>query len=127
LLKDTLKLVQRRIALFTVYQKPETNTYAFNKLPSAREWGVNRPFDDKSNLICKPGTNEPFIVWIVGRIARSWFYDKESNPASQVSVNIVPVNDPTGNTARQLLSQLSKPAIGMYIITKLGIDNLHVL
>jgi hypothetical protein len=97
---------------FSHYEKSSAYTYPIDKLPKDREWGVSHPFDDKSMLLCKPGFNEPYVVWIVGRVSRTWFFDKESNPASQVSINIVPIHDPTGMEARHLLSALSKPAIG---------------
>jgi hypothetical protein len=90
------------------------NTYAFDNLPSAREWGVNRPFDDKSTNLCKPGTNEPYTIWFVGRVSRTWFFDRESNPAAQIALNFLPVNDATGAAAQQLLCMLSKPAIGEF-------------
>ena len=97
--------------MFNNYEKLVANTYAFNKLPIAKDWGVNCPFDDKSTLLCTPGTNEPFVLWIVGQVFRTWFYDKESNPAAQITVNFVPVNDPMATAARHLLCILSKPAI----------------
>jgi len=102
----------RRVEAFNSYSKEIVNTYAFDKLPAAREWGVNRPIDDKSMVLCRPGTNEPFIMWFVARISRTWFFDRESNPAAQVALNFVPVNDATGTAARHLLCTLSKPAIG---------------
>lgn len=64
--------------------------------------------------MCTPGTNEPIIVWIVGRVARTWFFDKESKAANQVSINIVPIDDPSGNAARQRISVLSNPPTGKY-------------
>jgi hypothetical protein len=111
-LRDASCFCYRRIVTFSAYEKPLSYTYAFDKLPKDRAWGVSRPFDDKSMLLCKSGVNEPYIVWIVGRVSRTWFFDRESNPASQVSINVVPVHDPTGMAVRRLLSTLSKPAIG---------------
>ena len=111
----------RRIATFSTYEKPSSYTYAFDKLPKDRAWGVSRPFDDKSMLLCKSGINEPYIVWIVGRVSRTWFFDKESNPASQVSINVVPINDSMGTAVRHLLSTILKPAIGMC----LALDSSH--
>lgn len=106
----------RRVLSFNNYEKPATNTFALNKLPTVHEWGTSRPFEDKSGLLCTPGKNEPFVLWIVGRVSRTWFFDKQSNPAPQVSINIVPVNDHAGQAARQTLCNLSKPAICMFMI-----------
>ena len=97
--------------MFSNYEKSTTNTYTFDKLPVTKDCGVNRLFDDKSTLLCKPGMNEPFVVWIVGWVLWTWFFDKESNPAVQVALNFVPVNDLTANAARHLLCVLLKPAI----------------
>jgi len=75
---------------FNNYEKPATNTFALSKLPSVHEWGTSRLFEDKSGLLCTPGKNEPFVLWIVGRVSRTWFFDKQSKPVPQVSINIVP-------------------------------------
>jgi hypothetical protein len=105
----------RRISVFANYEKSSANTYALNKLPSAHEWGVNRPFNDKSSFLCPPGKNEPFLLWIVGRVSHTWFFDKQSNPAAQIALNFMPVNDHAGQTARQLLCALSKPTVCMHL------------
>jgi hypothetical protein len=112
-------ILSRRITAFSVYENDTTNTYAFDNIPIAKEWGVNWLFDDKSAVMCKPGTNKPIMIWILGLVTHTWFFDKESNPAAQVSINVVPINDPTSNTARHLISLLSKPSIGMLYLINL--------
>ena len=96
LLCDVSCFCYRRIATFSAYEKPLSYTYAFDKLPKDRAWGVFRPFDDKSMLLRKLGINQPYIVLIVGWVSCTRFFDRESNPASQVSINVVPVHDSTG-------------------------------
>jgi hypothetical protein len=113
----------RRIMAFQNYADPSTNTFAVDKLPKEREWGTKGPFEDKSTILCKPGTNEPYIVWIVGRVSRTWFFDRESNPAMQVAINVVPINDPTGTNTRQTICVLSKPPICEWL--RLTWCNLH--
>jgi|SRR5882762_2823787 len=94
------------VDIFVNFIKPAFNTYAFNKLPLACVWGVNHAFDDKSNVMCTPDTNKPYVMWIIGRVSRTWFYDKESNPAAQVAINFVPVDNATANWCLRILKQV---------------------
>ena len=36
----------RRLTAFSVFEDPSLHTYAFDKLPTDREWGICQPFDD---------------------------------------------------------------------------------
>jgi len=101
----------RRIFTFVGYQNSKSNIYALNLLPAEAEWGVDRPFDDKSTLLCKPGTNNPYLVWVVGRISRLWFFNSKGETAEHASIHVVPVTDRAAQKARKLICNLSKPAI----------------
>ena len=36
-------------------------------------------------------SHEPYIIWIIGHMSCTWFFDKESNPVRLVLINIVAV------------------------------------
>src|SRR5882762_9265975 len=65
-------------------------TYSIRKLPSKREWGKDMPFQNKSSNLCQTGSNIPYTICILGRVSKLWFFDR-GNPASQVSINIMPL------------------------------------
>lgn len=73
------------------------------------EWGNNRGFGEKIKLLCKAGTNDTIIVWIVGRISNTWFSEMDGKPASQVKIYIVPLSEKTGLRARRSIVSLCKP------------------
>ena len=83
-------------------------TYSIRKLPSKREWGKDMPFENKSSILCQTGSNIPYTIWILGRVSKLWFFDR-GNPASQVSINIMPLDTQDGVIARQLLATYSHP------------------
>jgi hypothetical protein len=85
-------------------------TYSISKLPSDVTWGVDRPFDSKSGVICNVSTNLPYTIWILGRISKLWFFEK-GIPASQVSISIVPLDPEHGQIMRMLLASRSAPAL----------------
>ena len=101
----------RRILAFVSYKQPSKNVYAIDLLPTETEWGVNRPFDDKSALLCKPGTQEPYTIWVVGRVSRMWFQTAKGEPVEHASIHVVPLTDGAAQNAHKLISDLSKPTI----------------
>jgi hypothetical protein len=104
----------RRILSFAGYQNAKSNVYALNLLPAEAEWGVDRPFDEKSSLLCKPGTNLPYVLWVVGQVSRLWFFTAKGESVEHASIHVVPLADGAAQKARKLICNLSKPAIGMH-------------
>lgn len=103
-------IMYRRIHAFNNYDHAENSTYAIGKIPAARDWGVKRgSWDDKSAYLCKPSSNETFVLWITAHVSRSWFIEGNGDNPKQVSLSVVPLSDPSGYSARSLLALLSKP------------------
>lgn len=98
-----------RLESMANYFDPQHRTYAIDLLPADVTWGARLPWKaDMSNIVCSPDTNQPFIVWMVGRVSRKWFYNKKDEPQPHVSINIVPLTDGTSARVRQLLQKLSQ-------------------
>lgn len=90
-----------------------TDVIPFDLLPVGIHWGDKPPLKaDRSSLLCMPGTNDPCVVWFIGQVCATWFYDWKKNPQPRVSISIVPWTFGTGTRVRQLLGVLSKPPVG---------------
>ena len=101
---------------FCGYKNPKNNIYALDLLPAEAEWGVDRPFDEKSALLCKPGANSPYTLWVVGYISRMWFCNAKGEAVDHASIHVVPLTDGAAQKARKLISSLSKPTIGKSVV-----------
>jgi hypothetical protein len=103
-------IIIRRIIMFMMYGKLSTNTYAVDNLPS-HFWGSNRPFDDKSAILCCAGSNEPLHVCITGKFSRLWFFNNSGDLTAQVSINVVPMCPSIATTSNKTIAVLSNPNI----------------
>ncbi|KIM91124.1 hypothetical protein PILCRDRAFT_1327 [Piloderma croceum F 1598] len=103
--------LKKCILTFLGYQNTKSNIYALSLLPAEAKWGVDRPFNDKSTLLCKPGTNSPYLLWVVGRISRLWFFNAKGETAEHASIHVVPLTDGAAQKACKVICNLSKPAI----------------
>jgi hypothetical protein len=112
--RTKINVNDRRILAFVGYQNAKSNIYALSLLPAEAEWGVDRPFDNKSALLCKPSTNSPYLIWVVGRVSRLWFFNAKGESVEHASIHVVPLTDGAAQKARKLICDLSKPAIGGY-------------
>jgi len=108
IMREYSQTLIKRIASLINYKKESTNTYAAGLVPDY-EWGINKPLDDKSGILCKPSSNEPLSFWIVGKISRLWFFNANGERASQVAINVIPLSGSVGNKCRKLLADVSFP------------------
>ena len=95
------------------WRDPLTLTYAIGTLPADVEWGKDKPFDNKAAVLCKPNSNLPYTIWIVGRASKTWFFDN-NGPAAQVNIILVPLDVADGIATRKLVASHSHLAICMY-------------
>jgi hypothetical protein len=95
------------------YTDVDRYTYAIDMLPDKVVWGKKAPFGpDTSALLCVAGKTKPYVpyvVWLLGRASRMWFYNRDKEPQPQVSINIVPWTNGTASRVRHLLAQMSEP------------------
>ena len=96
---------------FANYVNPDRHIFSFDLLPASAAWGHKIPFDDKSGVLCDPDTNEPYVLWLIGRASNLWFFNSNMEAQNRVNISIVPLTVGTSYHARRLLTQLSNPSI----------------
>lgn len=100
----------RRIKKLVQFKLPDKHIYAFDMLPSGGQWGRRSAFGtDSSSLMCAAGTNEPYTVWITGRVSRTYFVTRQGQPQPQVAMNIMPWSIGTLARVKQLLAKSCVP------------------
>ena len=98
-----------RLRAFANRCDPKNHIYSIDLMPSDGMWGKPITLDNKSGVLCAPGTNDPYVVWIIGRVSRCWFFNNAGEPQRHVSINVVPWTVGTTARIRSRLAWLSMP------------------
>lgn len=93
------------------YQKPAEGIYSLSTFPEKDlVWGQS---DTSMNKLCKRGSSVPVVVWVIGLVASTWFFDHGGNPHNKVSLGVTPLTPHAMNRGRRILSQHSRPPQSM--------------
>ncbi|KAH7918545.1 hypothetical protein BV22DRAFT_1051663 [Leucogyrophana mollusca] len=103
---DALK---KRILIISNYVNAAANVYSVGCILPTATWGPYQPFNDKSKVLVNPATGEPVLLWIIGKITRTWF-TKNGMADRQASVNLACLSESLSRQTARLLAAFSTPA-----------------
>jgi hypothetical protein len=112
---DCLPLIHfthRCLRTLANYVDRNSYTYSIDLLPRDFMWAPGIPFNDKTRLLCAPGTNIPYVLWLIGRTSGLRFYNENMEPQQPVHIDVIPSTIGTVPRVQHLLGQLSNPVIG---------------
>ncbi|KAJ7021404.1 hypothetical protein C8F04DRAFT_1273761 [Mycena alexandri] len=115
---DTPEL--KRLLVILNWADPSHSTYSITQAPNNKDWGVPRPFNDPSNILCSAGTSTPLDLWICGEITTHWWVDAEGYPAARPAISVQPLVEDLPNFCKTLLNELCMPANSSLVADQFG-------
>lgn len=91
---------------------PQRRVYAIGRLPGGATWGQAEQYDTaKDRTLCDSNTNQPYQIWIVGRVSKTWFVEN-GNPAKICNLGIIPLDNDDFMSAQRKIASLSNKVEG---------------
>ncbi|KAI0055901.1 hypothetical protein BV25DRAFT_1921443 [Artomyces pyxidatus] len=103
----------QRLKGFLSYSNDIDNTYSITRLPANIYWGPAG--SSHVNNLCREGNAIPVVVWHLGEVRRTWFYNKAGGAAETISVVIRPLTASARIANQALIQKFTEPSrIGIY-------------
>ncbi|KAI0059792.1 hypothetical protein BV25DRAFT_1918182 [Artomyces pyxidatus] len=98
----------QRLPKFLNFSDPERGVYSLGQIPPDLTWS-EKAGPTRANVLCRPEGDKPLVIWIVGELARTWFYDKEGALQEKVNVTVTPLRPSDLDAGRELARTYSRP------------------
>ncbi|KAJ7046266.1 hypothetical protein C8F04DRAFT_1248518 [Mycena alexandri] len=110
----------KRLSVILNWADATHSTYSINHAPNDKDWGVPRPFNDPSNILCAAGTSTPLDLWICGEITTHWWVDSDGYPAARPAISVQPLVESLPDFCKTLLNELCMPANSSSVADQFG-------
>lgn len=106
--------VRRVLAMLTAAY-PGSQLFGISMVPKTAGWGKKTDFENKERILCTADTNKPYLIWIVGKISSSWFFDRDEY-AEKPNITIIPVDLDDATVTTNWLTRLARPPRGKSLL-----------